>query len=531
MVLLYRKVMDKLKSLFSKSFESTTIEKLENELKQLYDTLSDEFYIIINDYKNNLRFNESGDVYDKNQQRRFEATLNDLTTNLNSSSIEYKVLYEIMVIYKMIESIEQYLLNNISNFEALFTMFGSQNYKLNGGFKTSPSDYLPFSIAYNNKSEIEIIPGIRDLTLISILLTLYLNRDISDWTNDFFIHVDNLYKPNDEPKSTNSIHGLYFKFHSIIHILNNNYNLNNIKLEFAIISVFSLLRASHLLFNNYSTDFINIDELMSETEKKCSIIRTGIIPTFSNIVCCSIYAFNSKYDWFNLDRFDNYIKFYGNTLRTLSIFIIDREKYNTLYALGSLYALRYTNISLSNNMWSNVVQLSPQDLSLSSFASSNRALLFMTHDKQIHDKIDYYVLEVQDRVFYTSNAINESTDSKSINEQVMNNNQNVVNSFIVYNVSNHKPNNIDVICYSIDELRTLLYKYRDGEKISSQHINTNIKNLNLQTPSFLTLDPSYSSFILKLTLFLTTIFIIVMIIYLTQNQHENVPSIYDKSLY
>ena len=523
--------MNELKSLFSKSFESTTIEKLENELKQLYDELSDEFYIIMNDYKNNLRFNENGNVYDKNQQRQLKATLNNLTTNLNTSSIEYKILYEVMIIYKMIESVEQHLLNHISNFEALFTLFGSQNYKPNDESKTSPSH---FTIAYNKKSEIEIIPGIRDLTLTSILLTLYLNRDISDWANDFFIHIDNLYKPDNEPKSANPIHGLYFKFHSIIHILNDNYNLNNIKLEFAIISVFSLLRASYLLFNNYSTDFINIDELMSETEKKCSIIRSGIIPTFSNIVCCSIYVFNSKYDWFNLDQFDNYIKFYGNTLRTLSIFIIDREKYNSLYALGSLYALRYANISLSNNMWSNVVQLSPQELSLSSFASSNRALLFMTHDKQIHDKISYYVLEVQDRVFYasnTKNAINESIDSQNINEQVMNNNQNVVNSFIVYNISNHKPNNIDVICYSIDELRTLLYKYRDGEKIPSQYINTNIKNLNLQTPSVLTLNPSYSSFILKLALFLTTIFIIVMIIYLTWNQPEVIPSVYDKSLY
>ena len=522
--------MNKLKSLFSKSFDPTTVEKLENELKQLHDTLTDEFFIIVNDYKNNLRFNESGDVYDKNQQRQLKSMLSDLETNLNTSSIEYKILYEVMVIHKMVEFIEQYLLNNIANFETLFTMFGSQNY-MNGGL-TSPSDYLPFSISYNKKSEIEIIPGIRDLTLTSILLTLYLNHDISNWANDFFIHVDNLYKPNNEPKSTNPIYGLYFKFHSIIHILKDNYNLNNIKLEFAMVSVFSLLRASYLIFNNYSTDFINIDELMGETEKKCSIIRSGITPTFSNIICCSIYVFNSKYDWFNHRWFDDYIKFYGNSIRTLSTFIIDREKYNTLYALGSIYALRYTNISLSNNIWSNVVHLSPQDLSLSSFASSNRALLFMTHDKQIHDKIDYYVLEAQDRVFYTSNTknSNESTDSRNINEQIMNNNQNVVNSFIIYNVSNHKLNNIDVICYSIDELQTLLYGYRDGEKIHSQYIDTN-KKLDLQPPSFPVLNPSYSSFILKLTLFLSIIFVIVIITYVAKNQTEYTTTTYDKSLY
>ena len=510
--------MDKLKSLFSKSFELATIEKLENELKQLYDELNDEFYIIMNDYKNNLRFNESGDVYDKNQQRRFKAMLNDnLTTDLNSSSIEYKILYEIMVICKMIESIEQYLLEHINNFETLFTMFGSQN---------NESKALSFDISYNDKSEIEIKPGIRDLTLTAILLTLYLNRDISDWANDFFIHVDNLYKIENEPKSTNNIHNLYFKFHSIIHALNNNYNLNNIKLEFAIISIFSLLRASYLLFNNYSTDFIDIDKLMSETEKKCLLIKSGIIPAFSNIICCSIYSFNSNYDWFNSVHFNNYIKFYGNTLQTLSIFVIDREKYNAFYALGSIYALRYTNISLSNNF--KVIQLSPNNLSLASFASSNRALLFTTHDE-----MKYYVLEVQDRVFYTSNtknAINESVDSRVINEQVKNNNQNIINSFIIYDVSNHKSNNVDAICYSIDDLRTLLSKYRDGEKKVSQY-NTKMKQLNLHSPSFLTHYPSNSSFILKLTLFLSMIFIITMIIYFMQNQTESTPSIYDKSLY
>ncbi len=343
----------------------------------------------------------------------------------------------------------------------------------------------------------------------------------------------------DQGMSVKQILNISFnKFHNLIHLMNNNYNINSLIVQFDIIQIWILFKSLIILTKSTgaNTEHIDIKGICADKELDCSLIHNGLEQSFTNILLCSIYSFNANYDWFNDDKFNSFIDKYGSTIKTLSTFVNDREKYNVLYALGSIHALRYTNISLSNNdiIKSDYVK-QIDDITVNWLTSSNRAMIFTVRDPKITKKLNYFILEVQDRVLYVSNkenGNNETVDSFVINNQVMNDNNNYIDSFIVYNVMNSNKNNIDYICYDIDELKKLLKDYKNGDRDPFMN-RVNQVNVNIdESVKLMKSEVSYSNLVLKIIGFVMLMSIIVFILYSWNHESElkYKTSVFDKSL-
>ena len=567
--------MEKFKSLFSHSFSEQALEQIYGILDKVRLQCADEFYIILNDFKHALSMNEEGDgdiVYTNNNTRLSIIQSIDkqqILKDINNSSNEYKILSEILNLTGMFERIENHLLDNSDSYKPLFNMFGKSDngndsnlvsLSLKGGAR---NEYQPFSISYNEKSEIILQIGSRDLTLIVVLLVIYLFFDSNDYVFNLYNHINFHYhhgitgkleasdvydnianNPNmrnetiNSGMSVNEILNISFnKFHNLIHIMNSNYNINSLTVQFCIIQVWIMFK-SLILLNKYNgtNEYIDIKNITANKELDCSVIHDGIEPAFSLALLCSIYSFNSKYGWFDINRFNAFVNAYGQTVKTLSVFITDREKYNTLYALGSIYALRYTNISLSNKMFEHQITKQIDDLTTEWLTNSNKAMLFTVKSPKADRKLNYFVLEVQDRVLYISNTINtqnESTDSFSINNQVMNDNRNYLNSFIVYSVLKPEKNNIDYICYDIDDLKTVLTDYKNGLRNPIMK-RTNNYNVDIdESIKLMTDEINYNGLILKMIGFVMIIAVIVFITFTNSHAKELKyrQTKYDKSLY
>lgn len=572
--------MEKFKTLFSRSFSEQALEQLFRVLDKIRLDSSDELFIILNDFKYTLAMSEedNGDIiYSNNELRQqiINSVNKQCLKDINKSSNEYKVMSEILTITSMFERIEKRLIAKPDEYKPLFDMFGkirtdtndtndTNMFSLQGGTNSSnnSSTYEElFDISYNDNSEIVLTIGSRDLTIITVLLILYVFYDSDSYAFNLYKHINFHYhhgnklddtqafdsiatNPSmkaeeiDQGMSINQILNIsYGKFHSLIHLMNKDYNINSLTAQFSIIQVWLLFKSLLVISKfNGTTDYIDVKAVLANDEVNCSLIHNGIEPAFSNILLCSIYSFNLKYDWFDLDRFNSFINAYGQTVNTLSVFIKDREKYNVLYALGLIYALRYTNISLSNKLFKKQINVQINDLSTEWLTSSNRAMLFTVKDPKVAKKLNYFVLEIQDRVLYVSNTLNgqnESNESYNINNQVMNDNRNCLVSFIVYNVMKQSKNNIDYICYDIDDLKKVLNDYKNGIRdplmIRNNTVDVSIdENIKLMTEEI-----SYNGFILRLIGFIAIIALIVYIIF--SNSHKKLimyeQDKYDKSLY
>ena len=564
--------MERFKSLFSHSFNQEAIEAAFNILDIVKTKCADEFFIILNDYKRALNINDGNgngaDIYqgDNVRSRLVNEVNTDCLKDMSSTSNEYKIMAEVCVIIGMVERIEQHLLNNSDEYKLIFDMFGKSREDVNmmngviaGGART---DWSEFSIAYDNDShEIVLKPGVRDLTLIVIVLILFTMFEGDEWVFEFYKHINVHYHHGrplaasqefDQPSlnksiqedeittgmSPKEINGRVFrKFHSLIHTLNKGYNVRTLSAQFALVQVWSLIKSLIILNRwNGTTDYIDSSVLMDKEEYECELIHNGIEAAFSNILICSIYAFNGRYGWFDMDKFNRFVSFYGNSVKTLSVFIMDREKYATLYGLGVLYALRYANISLSNTIWTNVQKMKIEEIGMDFLSASNRAMLFTVPDTKIPKKLNYYVLEVQDRVMYVSNEKNaqgETVDSRDINSQVMNYNNNYIDSFVIYNILKPELNNLEYICYDIEDLKKLLKEYKEGKRDMVMNRNQTAKVEIDPQISLMEKEVNFNSLVLKIIGFTCLIAVIVFVVYESKNKDllKWKPTVYDKSLW
>ena len=121
--------MEKIQSLFSKNFNKETVSALYNELVSIHDSCVDEFYILINDYKNKLSDKLLNDpsvsVYLNDPVREQISNSTDQTPieYVNRTSNEYRILNEILTMNEMISSIEQHIITHCDKFDALFSFF------------------------------------------------------------------------------------------------------------------------------------------------------------------------------------------------------------------------------------------------------------------------------------------------------------------------------------------------------------------------------------------------------------------------
>ena len=508
--------MNRLANLFSSSFDTRTHKDIYDELELLHSNCADEFYIIANDYKRTMvqlgDGKEDQNIYAGNEQRLriVQSVDTDCLKSVNQTSNEYHVLGEVVIIGAMIERIEDHLQHNQKLYRLLFDMFGkivgTDGLAESKYIRSEPEkvqdtnaelitgglgDYEDFSIAYNDDARLVIKVGIRDLTLIAIMMCLYVFHDAIEYVFDFYghmnlatHHVEQL-RSNDvfDDESNSSViadkidpgmgvdvinKAIFAKFHVLVHVMGKTYNSQNVKCQFEICQLWYLMK-SLVLVSLYTggTDFIDTRLLMDRCEEKCALVQNGIEGAMSNALLASIYIFNKAYSWFDYKEWSRYLQYYGGTVRVMGIFIHDRERYNMLYALGVLYAIRFINVSLSSPMFSVVKTVDINKFSRNDLPFHNGAFLYKVRDNDVRNKNNLYVIEVQDRILYTSdkkNAHHESFDSFLTNNQVMNDNQNKIDSFIIYNVLNQRLNNVEYICYNIDELRKVLGEYRDGKR-------------------------------------------------------------------
>ena len=572
--------MEKIRNLFTRSTDDNAINMLYDELVQLHDSCVDNFYVLVNDYKNKLSdkiLNDpSASIYQNNPSREHLSKSTNLTPieDITPTSNEYRILSEILTLNDMIENIEHHIITHCNEFDALFSFFGKSSKKVNlldrplttiirGGGDDDSSEWQEFDISFDETSKVIITPGIRDLTLIAVLLVVYLFYDGMDWVIRFYNAMNIYYHLGDnydstgpvelltseskttseEIKPTDSIQKInermFDKFHALIHLLNKQkYNNETIKTEFSCLQLFLLFKSIVLLHkHNGNSEFIDSSVLMSKSETECTLIHNGIEPAFTNALLCSKYAFNSRYDWFDLLMFNDYLAFYGNTVKTLSIFIFDHEKYNVLYAFGVLHAIRYANISLSNKLLEYCDYVRSEDVDIDLLVDYNRAMLFTVKDPNVPEKLNYYVLEAQDRVLYvaSSAATTEQTEaSRDINSQVMNDNRNTIDSFIVYSILTPSINNVDYITYDIDDLKQTLEQYKRGTRRPDRKITPSSVNIDESVMQIMNRTINRQTLILKIIVFVSIVALIAFIVYssknaesLTAHQHLNM---YDKSL-
>ena len=529
--------MERFKALFSKSFRAEALDELYHNLEKLNNELNDEIFIILNDHKSRTSM---ANVYEGNEIRQQMATTSthpDLTDTSNESSL-FKM---IAVIAEMVQHVESKLIESQTTYDQILLMFGS-------------NDLTPFNLTRNDKSEITINVGLFDTSLICVMLMIYLFNDSMTFIKSistaisFFAYSNNIIDGSElNPDIKNNtidevadnvqtmLNKIFKPLHNIIHVLNKSYTSDNIKAQYFVNSVYQLLKGL-IILNKLECDneYLNLSLFNTAEELKCSILHSGVIPALSVIKVCSIYGFNCRYDWFDNDRFDQFIARYGKGVKSLSLFVMDKSNYSTLYALSSVYSIRFANASYSNKLFTDIDKIKSEEISFQLLNSTNRAMTFTTPDIEYKNKLCFYVLEVQDRIFYVSNEINsldESMDSMLINGQIMNDNRNVINSYIIYNVMNHEPNNVETIVYDIDDVKQILNDLKAGKKITHNEPKPSAVSI---TPDIKLMETKISNqaLVLKIIAFVFIVAIIVFIAYSPKRpdvKHEQ--TIYDRSLY
>ena len=114
----------------------------------------------------------------------------------------------------------------------------------------------------------------------------------------------------------------------------------------------------------------------------------------------------------------------------------------------------------------------------------------------------------------------------------MNENENKIDTYIVYSVLNKELNNVEYICYSMKELKHVLNEYKNGVRglkmIRPRNAKVDIdEHITIMNKSI-----SHTNHVLMIIGVLMLIGIISFILYSSKNSeyHEHELNIYDKSL-
>ena len=276
-----------------------------------------------------------------------------------SDSIEYKIYHEIdsgdiITKYSLdFESSHKFLqyISLISNTLSyvdkiiqqriiLDKLFGccSVNDKNSGGM-----DNLP--LYYDDEHKIILNNKCRYISLICLAMWIYATRNESEILHliDFIKHLRTSGSGDDAP--------LFDVFHKFIH-LSKKYSVEDVEFKFKITQSYLLMKSLYILSkyddSGSRNDRINHDIIYDECEFDCMLVKSGSDTVWSNVVLSSIYLFKSKYDNFNLDRYDKFTKFYSNTIIGLGSIFKSRANYKYLYAMGILLSLKFLNINNTN---------------------------------------------------------------------------------------------------------------------------------------------------------------------------------------
>ena len=301
---------------------------LKEEIDLFRTTISDEIFILLNDFKRLFKNNDTA-IYGRDEYRLKIISSIEFPDISRFTGDDEKLIRYCVVFNNMIDKIE----NKINlNSEAIYNNLGYKNES--------------YTIKYDNNSK-NIHVGKRSVTLMLIMLYVQYYEDIEHFLNEFIEYV--IPNVKIEIRSENMmeyINTIYRIVHSMIHKCNESYNSNSEFNQFILIELFSFIE-SLVFINKYNGSYKMIDSniLIHEcNESGCMISKLGCSKIFSNIILSSIYLWNSKYDWFDTNKFNDFVNKYGNIIKTLGKFVLYKDKYNIMYALTILYGLQFINM-------------------------------------------------------------------------------------------------------------------------------------------------------------------------------------------
>lgn len=473
-----------MRKLFSSSFDDNTIDNLDSSLNMLHETCKDEFIVLFNIIKYATDDVPNLNLFSKEQLN----IVHNATKAVDTIDKSERLLYSVNVMGEMFEKIENEIKLNNGRYSSINVLFGSTSGSndndrleiIKGGIKLEQNNYGKYNIYIES----------RETVLIACLLVLFKFYNV----NVFIKNIENNIGNTDE------------LLHNLVHLMNDEYNEERIKNMFNIVQGVKFIQAVKTLLNwNGEKNKIDIQNLNILGE--CSLLGDDLEFTFSLVILSGIYAFNSKYDWFNFKLFEEFINKHGNAVKTLGVFLTDKENYNVMYALGILYSLRFINVLQTNEK--NVVELKLNDLSINDFKRNNGAFVCTINNHS-------YVLEMQDYISYI--AVNG--EKGLINQQLIINDKNESNvvSFIVRNVRNNKElNNIDHIVYSLNDLKKVISSYQDNKSYVEKKVQ---KNINVDDFEKMIRVNNITGIILKIGVVALIVGIVVFFVYTSKHDES-----------
>lgn len=446
-------------------------ENIFESLKNINSIIQDEIFIMFNDFKREYSKDPSIDpihIYDRNEIRRNMVTSIDMSNTKKFAGEDLKLIRYCTVFNNMIERIENKIKDNKLFSESLNDLFGSIDID-------NKKDY---TINYNDEHTVSMDIGLRDSILIVLMLCTYVFHDTNNFLLEFGDYVCDM---NDLNNFRLYIDSTYKLFHSMIHKCNSEYSKVNVFNQFVLMQTYLFIK-SLVFINKFngSNNFIDGDLLQNNCERDCIVSKDGCSIVFPNAILCSIYLWNQKYAWFNMELFNKFLKKYGNTIKTLGYYVLSREKFNALYGIGILYGLRFTSLSDVNKYQNeNVISLFRGTDQRSMKSSDINDNLIIDHNGAIS-----ITIKENTKTMKRKNIIIELQTGYPIGNNMIPGGISAIHSYIIFDINSKVDFNVYGIYYTESTLINKINEIGAGKDIGyieyNKDVNEHVSGGNLK---------------------------------------------------
>ena len=420
-------------------------ENLFESLSKINNIIQDEVFIMLNDFKREYSKDPSLDpihIYDRNEIRRNMVASVDLINTQKFAGEDLKLITYCTVFNNMIERIETKIKDNNLFSESMNELFGSIGNKVN---IYDAKD----NIIYNDEHTVSMNIEFRDSILIILMICVYAFHDSNNFLLEFGDYVCNVNNLNDLRIYIDSVYKL---FHSTIHKCNTEYSKVNVFNQFVLMQTYLFIK-SLVFINKFngSNMFIDGNLLQNNCERDCVISKNGCSIVFPNAILCSIYLWNQKYAWFNMELFNKFLEKYGNTMKTLGYYILSREKFNVLYGIGILYGLKFTSLSDVNKFQNENVVMKSSEINDNLIMDHNGAISITIKENTKTMKRKNIVIELQTGYPIGNNKISGGISS--------------IHSYIIFDIDTLVDFNVYEICYTKNTLINKINEIGAGKNV------------------------------------------------------------------
>lgn len=476
--------INKLKPLFTDEYLSIiklSFDDIFKCLNQIYESSEIKNYInILFDF--DKVFENSNFVFDS-KSTEFKLYQEIKLDNIISQyDIKDKESFTFVSIIQLINNILSYIDSIISQRIILDKAFGDKFMSTpNSKSETINND---LNIYYNDEHKIVLNYKKRYISLICLFMWIYSSRNDSDILRFIeFVKTMKSNKDGDDNKSNERTSSLFDLFHKFIH-LSKKYSAEDVEFKFNVTQTYLLLKSLYIIISCDNTKinntFIDRDIIYDECEFDCMIVKSGSDTVWSNVILSSIYLFKSKYDYFDLNKYNEFIKCYSNVIINLGSIFKSRNNYKYLYSLGILLSVKFLNISNTNE-----------------FNGEHVIKSNVVNEEMFSESNDAFCM-----------AVKRNIKSKNIMKRniVV---EKQVDSYLIYDIFSKNLFNIRDVYYSLDELNDNL-KGKNNEDVIGI-----IKGGLRQTHNI----SLFISYLIMITMFIVVIVLIIKN-YNIKNDHD-----------